>query len=376
MALGTAFDAHNHVHLSIPKGILPLSDHFHFHSKPIPLNVINHAQSIRNSLHKPLIGGMALMSTQPRDFPIVHHLSKALLLLGTETEDDNDDDNKQDDVHSNPLQVIRCYGVHPWFLKQAKQDFQSIDYLDLEECTFAKTALELAHASMEDVPWLSYLTQTLKADTQSHVGEIGLDSARFDPDTKDLVCPMEEQIIAFEVQMHIAAMLKRSVSIHVVRSWGPLMDALRRVKTSRMKLKKEQKMLRREQMKRNDNNIIVHEEDDILVLPPKIYWHAFGGKAAVVGQLDAICRDYSETYFGFAPVINFRSPKTIDLIREIGINRLVLESDLEDHSEVLNDIEANIDFISAALDMKHQDVIDKTTQNAYNLYLRETKDDV
>lgn len=334
------------------------------------MNVTNHATSIRNSLTKPLIGGMALMSTQPRDFPIVHQLSQALQTPElSEHRDENDNENDDDDSNSKPLHVIRCYGVHPWFLKQAQKDFESINHIDLEECTYAKTALELTHASIEDVPWLTYLTQTLKADLQSHVGEIGLDSARFDPDTKDLVCPMEEQIIAFEVQMHIAAMFKRSVSIHVVRSWGPLMDALRRVKTSRMKLKKEQKILRREQRKRNDNDTTICNDDDILVLPPKIYWHAFGGKAAVVGQLDAICRDYSDTYYGFAPVINFRSPKTKDLIRDIGIDRLVLESDLEDYSEVGNDIQANIDFISATLGMQHQDVIDKTTQNAYNLYI-------
>lgn len=363
MALGSAFDAHNHVHLSIPKGILPLSDCIDFNSKPIPLNVINHAKSIRNSLTKPLIGGMALMSTQPRDFQVVHQLSQALVVPAPNS--DNDEDNNMKVKH---LDVIRCYGVHPWFLKEAQKDFQSINHIDLEECTYAKAALELTHASIEDVPWLTYLTQTLNADPQSHVGEIGLDSARFDPDTKEPVCPMEEQIVAFEVQMHVAAMFKRSVSIHVVRSWGPLMDALRRVKTSRIKLKKEQKMRRREQMKQHDNDTFPNDNDDILVLPPKIYWHAFGGKAAVVGQLDAICRDYSETYYGFAPVINFRSPKTKDLIREIGIERLVLESDLEDHSEVLNDLQANIDFISAALDMPHQDVIDKTTQNAHHLY--------
>lgn len=102
--------------------------------------------------------------------------------------------------------------------------------------------------------------------------------------------------------------------------------------------------------------------------PPRIYFHAFGGKAAQINQINAACRGTDEVFYGFAPCVNFRSPKTADVIRAIGIDSLVLESDRENYTAVREDLEANAQFIADALDMQKDDVVQKTAANARRFY--------
>ena len=182
----------------------------------------------------------------------------------------------------------------------------------------------LYHPILIQIPsWLPYLHNIITSHPKSHVGEIGLDNARWEqinPTTKELVCPMETQIVAFEVQLHLACHLGKAVSIHSVRSWGVLMKSLTNVKTQRQQLKKR--------MKQENRNVDI---SSFWVLPPHFYFHAFSGNGSIVHQVNSICcKDTpSQTYYGFAPVINFKSPKTVDTIQTVGIDRLVLESDLE-----------------------------------------------
>ena len=70
------------------------------------------------------------------------------------------------------------------------------------------------------------MRRSLLDSPQSAVGEIGLDGARCDPITRDLCAPMDRQVEAFEMQLHIAVDLERPVSIHAVRAWGPLLETL------------------------------------------------------------------------------------------------------------------------------------------------------
>mmetsp|Transcript_12411 Transcript_12411/g.36566 ORF Transcript_12411/g.36566 Transcript_12411/m.36566 type:complete len:100 (-) Transcript_12411:125-424(-) len=71
---------------------------------------------------------------------------------------------------------------------------------------------------------------------------------------------------------------------------------------------------------------------------------------------------------GFAPIINFRSPKTADVIRKVGIDRLVLESDRENYIPVKNDLAENAKYIAEALEMDPAEVIEKTSENALRFY--------
>ena len=390
-----AFDAHNHIHLSMQGGIQPLKpeemnlisgDSSDKMEEPIDkvvigseVGILSHAESIikafssdeimiaqKSNFH---IGGIAMMSTQPRDFPIVKKLANALSTC------DGNDKVGTIDPH-NEMHVVRCYGVHPWFLKQANDDFVILKVNNTDQ-------------SRNPPPWLAYLRHNLETDPTSHVGEIGLDGARYDIDPltreKVLAASMESQIEAFESQMHLAADLKRSVSVHAVRCWGPLMNSLNSIKKKRMKMRKDQNSLRkrlereRQFLERNDETNqsverINEIEDDMLVLPPIIYFHAFGGKPAVVDQLDAICREKSvashatETFYGFAPVVNFQSPKTELVMEKVGIERLVLESDLEDYHSVLNDLETSVGFTARVFGMGEDDVLRQTNANARYIY--------
>ena len=68
------FDAHNHVHMGSTSPSLPLES----------------------------LSGMAVMSTRPKDFPIVLDMAES---------------NKEKDKV-----VIPCLGVHPWFLHELTSD--------------------------------------------------------------------------------------------------------------------------------------------------------------------------------------------------------------------------------------------------------------
>lgn len=80
--------------------------------------------------------------------------------------------------------------------------------------------------------WLDGLRAALVADPRAGVGEIGLD--RFilglkpgDPRIEGLrVASLDEQIEVFTTQLALAAELNRAASIHCVRAWGALIEAL------------------------------------------------------------------------------------------------------------------------------------------------------
>ena len=243
------------------------------------------------------------MSTHPRDWDSVQHLA-----------------TKELPSLRPGVKIVPCFGVHPWFLHEI-------------------TGRNLEDDGETSVPrWVQVMEDHLVATPGSIVGEIGLDGFHFDPETRELVSPMDKQVHAFRLQMELAVRLQRPVSIHTVRCMKPLMDTLNL-------------------LKKTDG------------LPPKIYFHAFGGKLGSINQLLALCgREVGKVYFGFAPIINFRSPKTSELVRKVGLERLLLETDHEDASLVPSSIEEGIQFIAKALDCSRQHVVECTTRNAYAFY--------
>ena len=288
--------------------ILPFDSHNHVHMGPTPplralLGPTATLTENHQSLSPAVVSGMAIMSTHPRDFDRVLQLSKEL------------------SVQRPGVQVVPCFGVHPWFLHELTEQ----DWLLSEP---------------SQLPfWITEIEKRVRSTPGAIVGEIGLDGFHFDPDTEELVSPMDQQVEAFRLQMELAARLEKPVSVHGVQCYGTMMPILSELKKSKTKL------------------------------PPKIYFHAFGGKAGTVDQLTALCgRETGRVYFGFAPVVNFRSPKTAEIVRKVGIERLVLETDHEDAACVPQSIEECIRFLSETLEMEEQEVIDRTTANAFDLY--------
>lgn len=259
------------------------------------------------------VSGVAIMSTHPRDFEPVLSLSKDLPL---EIE--------------GQVQIIPCLGVHPWFLHEVS----------------AEDRKEVAGNGKRSVPkWVHDLESYITANPTAIVGEIGLDGFHFDPDSGELTSRMDQQVEAFRLQMELAARLKRPVSIHTVQCFGPLFETI-------TEIKKNAKV----------NNLSP-------ALPPKMYFHAFGGKTGTIDQILAMCgKKPGQVYFGFAPIINFRSPKTADVVRKVGIERLVLESDHEDAARVPDSIQKCIEFLATTLELNRDEVIARTTANAFDLY--------
>lgn len=256
--------------------MLPFDAHNHVHMGPAdPLLPLEN------------VSGMAVMSTHPRDFFRVESLS-----------------------HQHPRQIVPCFGVHPWFL----------------------------HEAGEQSDWMEDIQRYLEENPKAIVGEIGLDGFHFDAETKALTSPMEQQVEAFTQQLQLATDLNRPVSIHSVKSFGPLLSILSKQ-----------------------------------ALPPKLYFHAFGGKVGTVNQILSLCKK-QDVYFGFAPIVNFRSPKTPAVLRKIGIERLLLETDHEDARLVANSMRVGMQYIAEALDVSEATLIETTTNNAKKFYgLEDTK---
>jgi Tat protein secretion system quality control protein TatD with DNase activity len=293
------FDAHNHVQL----GPTPP------HHALLPASATSVLSLMPSQATVSALSGMSIMSTHPRDFSRVLELSKDLL------------------AQFPGVHIVPCFGIHPWWVHELSDKEWSV-------C-----------GENQQPAWIANLEALLVSQSNSIVGEIGLDGFHFDPTTKDLVCPMDKQAEAFLLQLQIAARTRRPVSIHSVQSFGKLFDCIKKAKESTSGL------------------------------PPKLYFHAFGGKPAVVNQLLALCGNQAQVYFGFAAVINFRSPKTAALMRHVGLERLVLESDHEDAAFVPASIDECIDYMAEALSLSRQEVITQTTRNAFDLYGLSWEDD-
>lgn len=300
--------------------ILPFDAHNHIHMGPTaPVQALlspeqatatiqEHESPLATALPIASLSGMAIMSTHPRDFDRVMHLNKTL----------------PEKVQGN-LRVVPCFGIHPWWLHElTEEDWQVVD---------------------NSPRWIHELEARVSSHPDAIVGEIGLDGFHFDPVTKELTSPMEKQMEAFRLQMELAARLERPVSIHTVQCFGSLFETMTKVKKDAKKNKLQK------------------------ALPPKMYFHAFGGKIGTIDQLLALCgRQPGVVYFGFAPVINFRSPKTADVIRKIGIERLVLETDHEDAAYVPESVVQCINYLASTLEIDEEEVVERTTANAFALY--------
>jgi len=252
------------------------------------------------------------MSTHPRDYAQVDACVSTL--------------------HEQSYLAVPCYGIHPWFLHEVLA-------LDEEEVgNYNSNSGAIEGEGNKDDDWLTELRQRLIDHPNAIVGEIGLDGARWraapgddndgsntnNPDNnaawkyqkRMLSCPMNLQRRAFEQQLVVATELNRPVSIHVVQAWGELLDSLSNVRE-----------LMRQKYERIDDGICDDDEHQIdaqyssirrkrkkqqqktknrQLLPPKIYFHAFSGKAGILPSLLAaiekgnVSRD--DVYFGFAPV--------------------------------------------------------------------------
>jgi Tat protein secretion system quality control protein TatD with DNase activity len=222
-----------------------------------------------------------------------------------------------------------------------------------------------------------------------------------------LSCLMSDQKLAFESQLLLATELNRPVSIHVVQAWGELLDSFitvqdimrRRYNNDNVHEAVEEEvteestiatttattindlLISQKSRVNNNNNKNKAKKQQLLqqkrqLLPPKIYFHAFSGKAGILPSLLSLCAraniPKNNVYFGFAPTLpNYNTNKTPNIMKHIGIHQLLLESDLEDCTCVMDHLKAGVEGLANALDMNIEDVANVTYQNAMRFYFDE-----
>lgn len=360
------FDAHNHIHLGpLPISHDPVSDGS-IKGNDINTNCLVSSLSdyILDELNGKHLSGMAVMATHPRDFATILGLEDEIKQR-QRTKDERDNQLASGDDEGS-MRLVPCLGVHPWFLHEldSNNDWTLVPSCDGEG---------------ELVPkWTAELEELLEGKPQASVGEIGLDGFHFrsDGDTKELTTPMDKQVNAFVLQLRIATRLRRPVSLHCVRAMGKLIDALEEVASENY----ERFTARAKTGEWN------HDADELLVLPPRMYFHAFGGKASTVSQLVKTIEKPRrikllhgskikfakirppKVYFGFAPPVNFQSLKTPAVIRAVGIDRLVLETDREDIHSIGPDCEQSVEWTASILGVSPEELVRVTNANVRDLY--------
>ena len=74
-------------------------------------------------------------------------------------------------------------------------------------------------------------------------------------------------------------------------------------------------------------------------LPPSIIMHSYGGTAGMMDSLTTMKQGIgSRFYFSFSPVINMRSPKTVEVIKHVPQDRLLIETDQNTPTSIEGDI--------------------------------------
>ena len=340
------FDAHNHIQMGPSTPVRALFG---------PTEASTDCCSSADGRRVVLVSGMAIMSTHPRDYARVLSLSQEL---------PHQCQSGSSSRSSTGVRIIPCVGVHPWWLHELTDyDWEEIPAQSNPE---EEDNTEIRIINQTAPRWVHELDALLLAHPEAAVGETGLDAFHFDsaaaPAQHQLTCPMDRQMIALDWQLRIAAQRNRPISLHCVQAFGPLMDVL----SSRL----EQCPTLSSRRQRRRHQTTAGEQSTPSALPPAIYFHAFGGKIGVVDQLAGLCRRSGRTqcYFGFAPVINFRSPKTAAVVRHVGLDRLVLETDHEDSALVAESIQQGIQFYAEALGVDPMTVVERTTRNAFDLY--------
>ena len=145
-----------------------------------------------------------------------------------------------------------------------------------------------------------------------------------------LSCPMDVQKRAFVSQLLLATTMGQPVSVHVVNAWKELFDSFNVVRETMVRGYEIDDSLvhddidiagdgddddgmggndddgNRTRMRRGGKQMRRRKRESRLLLPPKIYFHAFSGKAGILSSIFAACDQGNvpreNVYFGFAPV--------------------------------------------------------------------------
>ena len=236
---------------------------------------------------------------------------------------------------------MAALGVHPWFIDELLNDDNQEDL---------------------QTGWLNRLEQMLQQHPNCMVGEIGLcKQARFlRTYAGGKAKALQLQRNVFVQQLHLAAQLQRSVSVHCVNQHGVLLEVLQSFE----------------------------KEEEKTMFPPAIALHSFTGTAHHVHQLlqweDRLhCRPVSSSqapllYFGFSHMVNcamVTSDKARrqgrDAVRSIPLDRLLVESDVSCTADVVGGTSGAVAYVAWALSKPLHVVADVVARNGLRFLLQQ-----
>jgi len=175
--------------------------------------------------------------------------------------------------------------------------------------------------------WYDRLRTMLVAHPSAVVGEIGLDRVRASEKSE-----VEAQMQAFRLQLELAASLQRPVCVHCVKAVSLVVDVL----------------------------------GNLDVLPPRLAMHSFGGS---VESMREILRIGAErgclVFFGYSWAVNGkRAGKRLRAsVVETPLERLLIESDLEDPANVETDLGNMATFLADTRGLSVADLVRVVNEN-------------
>ncbi len=166
--------------------------------------------------------------------------------------------------------------------------------------------------------------------------------------------------------MDLARELNRPVSMHCVRAFGKAMEIFQQMSGSHKQKRK----------KNINNNCKATQENrpdlEVGSLPPAIILHSYGGTAGMMDSLlkiDRAKRGVSERFFfSFSKLVNMRSPKTLDVIKCVPPDRLLIESDEHSPLSLKQGLEDTCELVAQARGWNVEDTASITYRNATNIF--------
>ncbi|KAK5580710.1 hypothetical protein RB653_000734 [Dictyostelium firmibasis] len=274
---------------------------------------------------------------------------KKVLLMGT-TVEDWDRVNQLADKINNDDKVIRCFGIHPWFVYNYLPPTELIGQVLKEgEITTNNSNNNDSSSSSNsnkniikiDETWKIKMKEQLIKYPNSMVGEIGIDKVtkvRLNGLNRN---DQDSQMKVFKDQIEIANELGRLVSLHCVQLQGKLLTFFQSLSIDKF--------------------------------PPSIALHTFGGKPATVDQFCKMASGKGDRFYFGLSFINLSSSKVDKLIQAIPDDRLLLESDQNSPTEAEPSMFKLIQKVSSSKNWTIQKTIEQTTLNTINFLSKQIK---
>ena len=256
---------------------------------------------------------LSVMGTEPRDWPVVEQLYQRLA-----------------------GDVVPFFGLHPWLAYK----------------------LQLKHGDSASIKasWIQELSALLERYPEACVGEFGIDRLATTPAEFQLpnlpantFATLQKDI--FAQHFDVAVKYQRPCSIHLVKGDNFLMDFL----------KARCQQLPNSKVSKQDPEIL--NEKLHALFPPAIMLHSFGSSTNLINQLLKL-RIAPRIWFSFSATINARSKKTVDNIKAVPEDRLLIESDVHSGTDISEAMWTVVQLVADARGWSADKTAEQCWQNA------------